>query len=32
MERTSFRPLLPLVALLAAVWLGASTFLVAQLF
>jgi len=32
MERPSFRPLLPLVALLAAVWAGTSMFVVAQLF
>jgi hypothetical protein len=32
MERPSFRPLLPLIVLLAAVWIGASAFLAAQLF
>jgi hypothetical protein len=32
MERPSFRPLLPLIALLATVWIGASAFLAAQLF
>jgi hypothetical protein len=32
MERPSMRPLLPIVLLLATVWLGASAFLAAQLF
>jgi hypothetical protein len=32
MERPSFRPLLPLIALLATVWIAASAFLAAQLF
>jgi hypothetical protein len=32
MERPSFRPLIPLIAVLATVWLVASAFLAAQLF
>jgi hypothetical protein len=32
MERPSLRPLLPIVVLLATVWLGVSAFLAVQLF
>jgi hypothetical protein len=32
MERPSMRPLLPIIALLATVWLGVSVSLAAQLF